>query len=167
MNLYDYLMSIGFYYSDNIFKLCYDKFIRPDLYNKIINTKSQQLLSEDPTPYLNIKWLSENDLNKINIEEGCSVRDSKAINYMKNSIQLFKIYGLFFGINVFTLSTFLINYKNIKKDSIRGKYYKYFMLFVIFIQTPYLIIGAINNQQKVVEEMFKNELDKINMFYQI
>ena len=166
MNIYDYLMYFGFYYSDSIFRLCYDKFIRPDLYNRIINSKKKELLSEDPNKYLNIKWIGEKELDNLCLEEGTET-DIEALKYFKSSIRFFKIYGLLTLTNLLTLMSFMMKQKSFKNNPTKKKYFAYFIIITIFVETPYLVMGMNRSQQKKLEEIYKDELEKVKMFYKI
>jgi hypothetical protein len=166
MNIYDYLMYLGFYYSDSIFRLCYDKFMRPDLYKKILGSKKKELLAEESSQYMKVKWVSEIELNDMGLEDA-SETDILALNYLKTSIRFFKIYGMFTITNFLTMISFLLNSKNMKINPAKRKYFAYFIIFAVFIETPYLVTGMNRSEQKKLEEIYKEEIEKVKLFYKI
>jgi hypothetical protein len=166
MNIYDSIMYFGFYYSDSIFRLCYDKLIRPELYNWIISSKKKELLSEDSNNYFNIKWIGEKELDNLCIDEGTE-KDILALKYLKNSIRFFKIYALLTMANLMTMMSFLMKHKTFKNNPIKKKYFSYFIIIAIFVETPYLLMTVNHSEQKKLEEIYKDELEKVKMFYKI
>ena len=157
-------MSYSFYFSNPIFRLCYDKYIRSDLYNKIINSNSKELLSSDSNQYLYIKWISETDLSNLVLEEA-SDDDILALNYLKKSIKYFKILSTFTIINITSISSFLINYKNVSQK--RRKLFSYYILMIVFLETPYLILGLDTSDEEILNKKFEYKLEKFKMFYKI
>jgi hypothetical protein len=168
-NMFDYIMSFCFKYSDPIFKLVYDKNMRNDLFLKIINSKPNELMAEDPSKYMEIKWINEDEINKlmINSEENSDLNGLDELTYFKQDLRVFKINLYFLLINSMTLFSMYLNSKQLKFNPTKRKIYAFMIGLMAFVETPYIVLSLQRPGAKDLEAKYKKELEKYKMFYKL
>jgi hypothetical protein len=166
--LFDSIMTAGYKYSDTLFKLIYDRQLRPAFYNTIVKANPKNIKKEDYEPYKGIKWISNEELDGIKYEEGEDGLKLHEIIYLKQSIKFFKVYFCFTCINLTAFLAFLVNSEKIKRDLRKRKTYSVFILFLVFFETPYLIYNYFKQENKnYLMEVLNRELEKYEIFYKL
>jgi hypothetical protein len=167
-NFLDTIMSLGFKYSEPIFRLVYDKLYRQDLYHKITTSQPKDLLKEDPSVYTNIKWLSKNDLDSLTLEDPDDIIKLKELTYLKQSIRFFKIYSIFLAFNTALLLLLIVGKGKFKHNEKAKNWLTRTGVFVILGETPYLVINYLAQEDKdYLTKVNSKEIEKYKVFYKI
>jgi hypothetical protein len=159
------IMSIAFEYSDPLFKLIYDKFLRKDLYLKITKEKA---ITENPKKYTKINWLYKSDIDNLHIEDENDTLGVKELTYFKNSVKFYKVYLAFTVLNLTAITAFLYNQKALKNNPIKMRFYMKVLMFMLFIETPYLVVNIVLQKNKdYLMDVHSSDIEKYKRFYKV